>query len=312
MLQGSAETESPILGVSLKLVSILSFVAMQTAIKAAGEEVPAGEVVFFRCFFALLPVAVYLAWLGDLRTAFSTNDLKGHAIRGMIGVCAMGLGFFSITRLPYPEWITINYATPLITVIFAALFLGERVRAYRWTAVVIGLLGVAVVTVPSLTVGSEALSGPHVTGIVACLVGSVFAAVAMIQVRKLAQTEKTATIVLYFMLAATVISAFTAPFGWIMPSASQAIFLVLAGILGGIGQLLLTAAYRFADTSTVAPFEYSSLILAIAIGALVFGEAVNPSTLIGGAIVIAAGIFIIWRESQLGLKRRKDRQTRTY
>ncbi|MER0237622.1 DMT family transporter [Fulvimarina sp. MAC8] len=312
MLQGSAETESPIFGVSLKLFSILSFVAMQTAIKAAGEDVPAGEVVFFRCFFALVPVAVYLAWLGDLRTAFSTNDLKGHAIRGLIGVCAMGLGFFSITRLPYPEWITINYATPLITVIFAALFLGEKVRAYRWTAVVIGLVGVAVVTVPSLTVGAEGLSGPHVAGIVACLIGSVFAAVAMIQVRKLAQTEKTATIVLYFMLAATIISAFSAPFGWIMPSTSQAIFLLLAGILGGVGQLLLTAAYRYADTSTVAPFEYSSLILAIAIGALVFGEAINVSTLIGGAIVIAAGIFIIWRESRLGLERRRARRIRTY
>ncbi|EAU43021.1 hypothetical protein FP2506_09266 [Fulvimarina pelagi HTCC2506] len=312
MLQGSAETESPIFGVSLKLLSILSFVAMQTAIKAAGETVPAGEVVFFRCFFALVPVAIYLAWLGDLRTAFSTDDLKGHAIRGLIGVSAMGLGFFSITRLPYPEWITINYATPLITVIFAALFLGERVRAYRWTAVVIGLCGVAVVTVPSLTVGAEALSGSHVAGIIACLVGSVFAAVAMIQVRRLAQTEKTATIVLYFMLAATIISAFSAPFGWIVPSFEQAVFLVLAGILGGVGQLLLTAAYRYADTSTVAPFEYSSLILAIAIGALVFGEAINVSTLVGGAIVIAAGIFIIWRESRLGLERRRARRVRTY
>ena len=312
MPQGSAETESPIFGVSLKLISILSFVAMQTVIKAAGEEVPAGEVVFFRCFFALVPVAIYLAWLGDLRTAFSTNDLKGHAIRGLIGVCAMGLGFFSITRLPYPEWITINYATPLVTVILAALFLGERVRAYRWTAVVIGLVGVAVVTVPGLTVGSDAMSGPHVVGIIACLVGSVFAAVAMLQVRKLAQTEKTATIVLYFMLAATIISAFSAPFGWIVPSASQTVLLVLAGILGGIGQLLLTAAYRYADTSTIAPFEYSSLILAIVIGALLFGEAINPSTLAGGAIVIAAGIFIIWRESRLGLERRKARRVRPY
>ncbi|MDY8107683.1 DMT family transporter [Fulvimarina sp. 2208YS6-2-32] len=311
MPDGAAEPDSPILGVSLKLLSILSFVGMQTAIKATGESVPAGEVVFFRCFFALAPVLAYLAWLGDLRTAFSTADLKGHAIRGLIGVSAMGLGFFSITRLPYPEWITINYATPLITVVFAALFLGEAVRAYRWTAVAIGLVGVGVVTIPNLSVGPGALSGPEGIGIIAAIVSSIFAAIAMIQVRKLTKTEKTATIVLYFMLAATVISLLSVPFGWVVPTLSQAVLLVVAGILGGIGQLLLTAAYRFADTSTIAPFEYSSLILAILIGSLLFGEVIEVSTLLGGGIVVMAGIFIIWRESRLGLERRRDRRAGT-
>ncbi|SMC34750.1 EamA domain-containing membrane protein RarD [Fulvimarina manganoxydans] len=298
-------------GILLKLVSILCFVAMQTAIKAAGDEVPAGEVVFFRSFFALLPVALYLAYLKGLTTALRTDDLKGHLWRGFIGVTSMVLGFYSITKLPYPEWITINYATPLITVVLAALFLGETVRAYRWTAVAVGLCGVAVVTLPRFTIGGEALEAAEISGILAVLGSSMVAAIAMIQVRKLAQREATATIVLYFTLTSTFFSLFTVPFGWIATSPSQTALLVTAGILGGIGQLLLTSAYRFADTSTIAPFEYSSLILAIMIGAFLFAEPVSLWTVTGGAIVVAAGIFIIWRESRLGLERRKAQRART-
>ncbi|RFC63042.1 DMT family transporter [Fulvimarina endophytica] len=312
MQQGSTDDDRPVFGVCLKLLSILSFVGMQTAIKLAGSGVPAGEIVFFRCFFALLPVLLYLAWLGDLKTAFRTNDIKGHVLRGIVGVASMGLGFFSITRLAYPEWTTINYATPLITVVFAALFLGEVVRAYRWTAVAIGLVGVAVVTLPNFSVAGRDMGGVEGLSVLAAIFSAVFAAIAMIQVRRLAQREKTATIVLFFMVAASIISLFSLPFGWVVPTPEQAVLLVIAGILGGIGQLLLTAAYRFADTSTIAPFEYSSLILAILIGATVFGEVVAVSTILGGAIVVLAGISIIWRESQLGLKRRKDRQTRTF
>lgn len=296
---------NPLLGIGLKIVSVLVFVAMQTAIKAGAEGMPAGQIVFFRSFFALIPVLIYLAWIGGLSTAMRTSDLPGHILRGVIGVTSMGCGFYALTRLPYPEWIAISYGAPLLTVVFAAVFLRETVRAYRWFAVIVGLCGIAVVAVPNFTTGTESLSSDYVSGVIASFVGALGAAIAMIQIRRLVRKERTATIVVYFSLTSSGIAALTLPFGWIVPSFENGGLLVAAGLCGGIGQLLLTACYRYADTSTIAPFEYTSLMFAILIGYFVFGERVESTTLLGGAIVIGAGVFIIIREHRLGLERRK-------
>ena len=306
----SPPTDSnPTLGIALKCISVVVFVAMQTLIKSVGEDVPAGEVVFFRSFFALIPVIIYLVWLGDLRHSLETDDLLGHILRGLIGVTSMILSFFSLARLPYPEWISISYAAPLLTVVFAAVFLKEIVRAYRWTAVAIGLIGVSVVTLPNLSLLSGGgLGGVEALGALGALGSACFAAVAMIQIRRLVQKEKTATIVVYFSLTSTVIALVTLPFGWILPSAMDATLLVTAGLCGGVGQLLLTSSYRYADTSTIAPFEYTSLVLAVLIGVLLFGDTLAWTTILGALIVVLAGIFIIWREQQLGIERRKARR----
>ena len=310
-LPAAGVSPNPMLGIALKCISVVIFVGMQTSIKFGGEGIPAGQVVFFRSFLALVPVAIYLGWLGDLRTALKTDDLKGHVFRGVIGVSSMSLGFFSLTRLPYPEWITISYGAPLLTVVFAAIFLKEIVRLYRWTAVMIGLVGIMVVTVPKLTVAGGAIEGTEAIGIGAALASAVIAAVAMIQIRRLVRTENTATIVVYFSLTSSVIALSSIVFGWVVPSPGQAALLVLAGLCGGVGQLLLTSSYRYADTSTIAPFEYTSMILAIAIGYFAFGEEASWTTLLGAAIVISAGIFIIWREHALGIERAKARRVST-
>ena len=123
---------------------------MSTSIKLAGD-MPAGEIVFFRSFFAVFPVLALFAWRGELRTALSTKHPFSHIARGIVGVGAMSLGFFALTRLPLPEAITLNYAQPLLVVVFSALFLGEAIRVYRWSAVVVGLIGVVIVSWPKLT-----------------------------------------------------------------------------------------------------------------------------------------------------------------
>ncbi|KQT55288.1 MULTISPECIES: DMT family transporter [unclassified Aureimonas] len=305
---GAKPHHDPLRGIGLKVLSVVIFVGMQTSIKMAGTGIPAGEIVFFRSFFALVPVCIYLAWLGDLKTALHTDDLAGHFWRGTIGVTSMGLGFFALTRLPYPEWITISYASPLLTVVFAAVFLKEVVRLYRWSAVVVGLVGILVVSLPNLSLLSEGVSSEHGIGMAASLLAAAVAAVAMIQIRRLVRTEKTATIVVYFSLTSSAIALLSLPFGWVWPSAQQAAYLIFAGLCGGVAQLLLTACYRYADASTIAPFEYTSMIFAIVIGATLFGEAASATTLAGGAIVISAGIFIIVREHRLGIQRAKARK----
>ncbi|WP_244482724.1 MULTISPECIES: DMT family transporter [unclassified Mesorhizobium] len=293
----------------LKIISVAVFVGMQTCIKAAGT-VPAGEIVFFRSFFAIFPIIAFLAFKGKLGTAFSTKRPFNHIARGVVGVCAMGLGFFALTRLPLPEAITLNYAQPLLVVVFSSVFLGEAIRVYRWSAVAVGLVGVLIISWPELTLLSsdEALDDQEVLGVVAALVAAAISAVAMLLVRNLVQSERTATIVLWFSVTASVMSLLSLPFGWQALTPLQAALLVVAGFCGGLGQILMTAAYRHAEASVVAPFEYTSMILGVVVGYLVFGDVATLNMLVGGLIVVAAGIFIIWRERQLGLERTRTRK----
>jgi drug/metabolite transporter (DMT)-like permease len=295
---------NPLLGIALKIVSVAIFVGMSSFIKAAGQ-LPAGQIVFFRSFFAIFPVLAFLAYRRELAAAVRTTHPFSHVARGVVGVTSMGLGFFALTRLALPEAITLNYAQPLLVVVFSALFLGEVIRAYRWSAVVIGLVGVLIVSAPRLTLFSEAgaMGSQEMIGVMAALGAAAVSAVAMLLVRKLVRTEKTATIVLWFSMTASAAALFSVPFGWQSMTAMQAVYLVSAGICGGVAQIFMTEAYRHTEASTVAPFEYTSLILAIAVGYLVFGDVPTAHMLVGGAIVIGAGIFIVWREQRLGLTR---------
>lgn len=303
---------NPLAGIGLKIVSVAIFVAMSSFIKAAGQ-VPAGQIVFFRSFFAILPVIIYLAYRGDLSSAVYTKRPIGHILRGVIGVSSMGASFFALTRLPLPEAITINYAQPLFIIIFSALFLGETVRIYRWSAVAIGLIGVLIVSWPKLSLlnGGSGLENEELVGVIAALLGAAFSAVAMLQVRSLVQTETSAVIVIWFSLTASVVGLLTLPFGWQPIDGWQVFYLVSAGFCGGIAQIFMTEAYRHAEASTVAPFEYTSIILAIVVGYLAFGEQPTIHIIVGGTIVIGAGIFIVWRERQLGIERRRAQKAST-
>lgn len=299
----SAARDRPLAGISLKVLSVAIFVAMSSFIKAAGE-VPAGQIVFFRSFFAIFPLIIFMAWHGDLATAYKTNRPGSHFARGVVGTAAMGLGFFALTRLPLPEAITLNYAQPLFVVVFSALFLGEQVRVYRWSAVVIGLVGVVIVSLPKFTLFSSGnMAGGEMAGVIAAFCAAAASAVAMLLIRNLVTTEKSATIVLWFSLSATALSLVTLPFGWVSLTPNQAMLLILAGICGGVAQVLMTESYRYAEASTVAPFEYSSLVLSLLVGYFAFQEVPTIHMIIGGIIVVGSGIFIVWRERQLGLKR---------
>jgi drug/metabolite transporter (DMT)-like permease len=130
----------------------------------------------------------------------------------------------------------------------------------------------------------------------------------MLLVRRLVAVERTATIVLWFSLTASIFALATIPFGWIALSPWQVTFLVAAGVCGGLGQILMTESYRHAQMSTIAPFEYTSMLLAIAVGFFIFGDLPTVYMLVGGAIVVGAGLFIIWREHRLGLERGKARK----
>ncbi len=299
----------PLRGIGLKLGSVLIFIVMSAMIKTTAAHVPAGQTVFFRSFFAIPVIVAWLAMRHELRTGFRAINPLGHVWRGLMGTCAMGLGFAGLGYLPLPEVTAIGYAAPLLTVIFAAMFLGEEVRAFRITAVILGLTGVMIVLSPRLTlIEGETTGHREAFGAMLVLGGAVFAALAQVFVSKLVLTEKTPAIVFWFSLTATGLSLLTVPFGWVVPTPMETATLVAAGLLGGVGQILLTSSYREADASVVAPFDYASMIFALLIGYFFFAEVPSWTMLGGAALVVLAGILIIWRERKLGLERARRRK----
>jgi drug/metabolite transporter (DMT)-like permease len=295
-----APANNPLTGIAFKVASVVIFLAMSALLKAA-EGVPAGELAFFRSFFAILPVVIFLAWRGELVSGMKTKYPLRHLARGLAGTGGMMFGFYALTKLPFPEAVTLNYATPLLIVVISALFMDEVVRLYRWSAVVLGFVGVVIISWPRLTLLSSGVDQEAAIGVGAAMLACLFAATAMVQVRKLVHTEKSATIVFYFSVSSSVISLATLPFGWVMPSPIYFVYLIAAGICGGIAQILLTESYRHADMSVVAPFEYTSLIFSIAIGYFVFADPPTWHVLVGGLIVVGSSLFVIYRERQLGM-----------
>ena len=289
-----------------KILSVFLFVVMAGIIKSVSGHVPPGQSVFFRSFFAIPVIVVWLMMRKELRIGFKTQNPMNHVWRGVIGTSAMAMTFGALGLLPLPEMTAIGYAMPIFVVIFAAMFLNETVRLFRLVTVAVGLIGVMIIMAPRLSV--DVIDVTETLGAVLALGAAVGAALAQVFIRKLTKTETTSSIVFWFSVTASGLSLLTIYWGWVVPTPKEAALLILAGFIGGVGQILLTSSYRLADASFVAPFEYSSMLFSIAIGFAFFDEVPTLTTLVGAAVVIAAGIMIIWRERQLGLERSKTRK----
>ena len=306
----ASQNPNPVTGITLKILSVLVFIAMSTVIKLLAPHVPPGETVFFRSLFAIPVILAWLLWRHEIRVGLKVRAPMGHVWRGVAGTSAMGLGFAGLAFLPLPEVTALGYAAPLLTVIFAAMFLGEEVRAFRLSAVTLGLIGVLIVLWPRL--GDFEGRDPAATlGAMLVIMGATFAALAQVFIRKMVATERTSAIVFWFSVTSTGLSLISLPFGWVIPTPFEAVLLISCGFLGGLGQILLTSSYRFADASIVAPFEYVSMLFALGIGYWMFAEVPTAWMLGGAGLIIAAGVMIIWREHRLGLERQRARKAVT-
>lgn len=302
--------------IALKLCAVFLFMVMAAIIKSVSGDVPPGQAVFFRSFFAIPVIAVWLAQRGQLRDGLIPSNLMGHVWRGLFGTTAMGLTFAGLGLLPLPEVTAIGYATPMFAVLFAALFLGERVRLIRLSAVALGLIGVLIVIAPRLSMDADEFSRAATIGAAMVLVAAILRALVQIHVRRLVQTDHTAAIVFYFSATATGLALLSAPIGWVVdhpafiwvwPDTSVILLLITAGLVGGVAQIMITSSYRFGGASMLAPFDYASMIFASIIGYVAFNEVPTGPILLGSALVIAGGILIIWRERQLGVDRSKSK-----
>lgn len=282
------------------MVAAVSCFSVMGALVKAADRIPAGETVFFRAFCGLPVIVLWLLMRGEFQTGLRVTSWRGHAVRALAGCMAMGLGFWGLKLIPLPEATAIRFVTPILVVIFAAVMLGEVIRVFRVTAVAFGLVGVSIVIWPRLNfdLGDAAL-----IGVLATLASATLAALAQIFVKSMTATEKTTAIVFWFSATAAVLSLATVPFGWVMPQGVEWLWLVGAGLIGALGQILVTSSYRYAEASLLAPFTYVSMIWALLIGYFAFSEVPTLAMLGGAGLVIASGVAIVLRERALGLQR---------
>ncbi len=295
-----------LIGIACQLAAGVSFTMMAALVRYVSPRVPIGEIVFARSFIALIPLLLLLAWRDELILAVRTKNPLAHLSRSVSGIIAMFLTFAALWYLPLAEATAIGFATPLFNVMLAAIFLGEKVRIWRWTAVIIGLLGVLVMLSPYI--GQTEYDRDDAIGALIALAAALVIAVAMTQVRYFSRTETTASLVFYFSVSCAVGGLLTLPWGWIWPTTGDLMALLAMGVFGGFGQILITESYRYAPASVLAPFAYFTMLWSVIIGYLAFAELPKQEVFVGATVVIAAGLFVIYRERKLGIERTKERE----
>lgn len=297
-----AETHA-LKAISLKVLSALVFAIMSALVRFLGEKYPVGQIVFFRSAFAILPVVLIYAWRKELAAAVRTARPAGHITRGVMSILSMFCNFSALARLPIVDATAISFVAPLITVALASILLKERVRIYRWSAVLAGLLGILVMLAPHFDPALHVAGATSTLGIALAVTGAASSAASVIQTRRLTESETTSSIVFYFSLICALAGLSTWPFGWVTPTWPQLVALAAIGLCGGLGHIFLTESYRLAPASVVAPFDYTAMIWVFLLGYFFFNELPSLYVLAGTCIIAGAGLFVIWRERQLGLQR---------
>ena len=274
------------LGLLYMFFSVCAFSVMDLIVKWS-QEYPTGEVLFFRGLFGLLP-NYFLIPKNKLRNFYKTDRKLEHFLRCSCGSISLVAIVVALRELPLAVVVSLSYAAPLFITVLSIFMLGEKVRMIRWVAVTIGFVGVIIISKP----GFEQMNYFYLLPIIFCI-GMAFVTII---IRRLSTTEPIWLISFFFSLSITLLSIFTIPFGWVLPSVQDFILLSFMGITGGAANLLLTQSYKLSEVSLVAPLKYLSLVFAIIFGYLIWSEVPSIKTLIGSTLVIFASIIILRRE----------------
>lgn len=285
------------LGIALKLGATVAFSLMYVLIRLVGH-VPLGEVVFFRGFFAIVPLTAFALWGDGAMSMIRTHNPWAHLRRSVAGTAGMFLNFAAVTRLPLADVTAFSFVMPIFATVLAALMLGEKVGTHRAVAVVIGFGGVLMMVEPHGAFGTALASGSSL-GAAFALSGALLSAFVVVFIRQMSPTESSEAIIFYFMVVCAAAGAVTMLWSFAPLDGYQVVLLVLCGVLGGIGQLFMTYSYRYAEPSLLAPFDYVAMIWAVALGYFVFAEVPERIVLAGAGVVTVSGLYIVWRERRL-------------
>lgn len=280
-----------ILGLFYMLISVTFFSLMDVLVKVTGEYA-LGEILFFRSLFGLIPI-FFLIPKNRLKNFYKTQKISLHFYRSLFGTIAMASIFIALRNLELAETVAMTFAGPIFVTLFSIFFLSEKVRLTRWSAVVIGFVGVIFISRP----GFETANIFYIFPLIFCLG---FAAVCIL-IRKLTlYGESVWLIAFYFTLVSGLAGLATLPFGgWLIPTKIDFILLALIGIFGSVANLLLTQSYKLAEVSLTTPLKYLALIYAIAFGFFIFQEIPSFYTILGAGLIVVSSLIIFTRERQL-------------
>jgi len=274
------------LGFLYMFLSVCAFSIMDLIVKWS-DTYPLGEVLFFRGFFGVL-FYFFIIPKQRVKNFYYTKRAGLHFLRCVFGLIALIAIFIALRNLPLATVVSISFAAPIFTTIFSIFFLSEKVGFYRWLAVFVGFFGIIIITEP----GFSSLNIYYIYPIIFCL-GLSYVAIA---IRQLSTTEPVWLISLNFSGAITIVSLFTIPFGWIMPTVKDFFLLSLIGVFGGVANLWLSQSYKFSEVSLVTPLKYLALVFAIIFGYFIWNEVPTIKTLSGALLVIISSIIIFRRE----------------
>ena len=274
------------LGFLYMFMSICAFSLMDIIVKWS-VDYPIGQVLFFRGFFGII-FYFFVIPRERLHNFYQTKRPGLHLLRCISGLIALVAIFIALRELPLATVVSISFAAPIFTTIFSIFLLSERVGIFRWLAVIMGFLGIIIITEP----GISQLNIYYIFPIIFCLGLSYVA----ITIRQLSTTEPVWLISFYFSLSITLLSFLTIPQGWIMPSFNHMILLSLIGIFGGVANLWLSQSYKYSEVSLVTPLKYLALVFAIIFGYFIWDEIPSFKTLIGALLVILSTLIIFRRE----------------
>ena len=274
------------LGFLYMFLSIIGFSLMDVIVKWS-VDYPVGQVLFFRGFFGII-FYFFIIPRERLHDFYKTKRPGLHSLRCIAGLIAIIAIFIALRKLPLATVVSISFAAPIFTTIFSIFLLSEKVGIYRWLAVLVGFIGILIITEP----GISNLNIYYIFPIIFCL-GLSYVAITL---RQLSTTEPVWLISLFFSIAITFLSFLTLPFGWVMPSFNHFLILSLVGIFGGVSNLWLSQSYKYSEVSLVTPLKYLTLVFAIIFGYFIWDEIPTIKTLIGALLVIVSTLIIFRRE----------------
>jgi len=283
-------------GIFYMVISTIAFAGVNAIIKWEVGRYPVGEVAFYRSLFAFVIVAVVIIPRRGI-AVFRTNRLRAHLQRGVSQFGSMTCMLMAFSLMPLGSAVAVSFAAPLFTTLLSIVVLKERVGIHRWAALVFGFVGVVVIAQPGI--------GTIQPGALFALANAVLISSVAIAIRRMSATESTETLTLYQMAVITLCTLTLLPFGFIRPSWHDLGLLALAGAGNGIAQIWWTRSLSLAPPSAIVPFNYLSLVWAMILGFAVWGDVPGPDLMLGAAIVVGSGLYILWRET---LRRAARRQ----
>ncbi len=287
-MNAGASGTAPGRGIALMCAGVLAMLGLDISAKWLLADYGLSQLVLLRCFFSLSLILLYaLTRLGP--QTLKTARPQWHALRSVVMAGSMFAFFYALPRMPLADVLIIAFAAPLIVTALSWPALGEAVGPWRWTAVLTGFAGVLIVLQPGAGLVDPAA--------LIALTGAFLYALLSLSARRLSVTESTVALSLYLFPVPMLISVPFAVGNWIQPPPVDWLLFAACGLFGGLAFVLITGAFRHAPAALLVPFEYTGLVWAAGAGFLIWEEVPTASTWIGGAIIVASGLFILYRET---------------